>query len=232
MVVMVLPPIKKMHGFSILRGDLVRGGLKKLVLLDYLAQQNHTHFAYAGTVFGSGGWALATACEELGLKCTLYIARAKHIPDWINDLNPNICELVWCEPKPVEHIKADAKQSHPELCMLPLGFDDPAFINLTAEKLKNLIPHSTEQIWLCALSGTLARAACKAFPHAKIIAVSPVKYVGDCGRAEIIHAPEKFHQPAAKRPPYPACPYSCAKIWQFAELQTSPNACIINVGYK
>ncbi len=219
-------------GYSILRGDLIRGGLKKLPLLKYLPEQNHKHFAYAGTVFGSGGWALATACEELEYKCTLFIAKSKHTPDWINDLNPHSCELVWCNPTPVEQIKADIEQSHPDLHMLPLGFDDPSFINHTAQTLKELIPDPPNQIWLSALSGVLARSACLAFSETDIIAVSPVKHVGDCGRAKIIPAPEKFHHPAITLPPYPSCPYSCAKIWQFAHLQASQNAYIINVGYK
>ncbi len=220
------------EGLTVLRGDKIRGGLKKLALLEYLPQLNHTNFAYAGTVFGSGGWALATACEELGYKCTLYIAKSKHTPDWIADLNPNTCTLVWVEPRPVEHIKSEIEITRPDLYMLPLGFDDPAFIEATAKILKNLLSEQPHQIWLSALSGTLARATCLAFPETEIIVVSPVKHVGDCGHAKIIFAPEKFHHPAQTPPPYPACPYSCAKLWQFVDLHTPNGACIINVGYK
>ncbi|MDY0028760.1 MAG: hypothetical protein RBR86_02330 [Pseudobdellovibrionaceae bacterium] len=217
---------------TILRGDKIRGGLKKLALLKYLPTLNHNHFAYAGTVFGSGGWALATACEELGYKCTLYIAKSKHTPDWISDLNPKSCTLIWVDPKPVEHIKSEITLAHPDLYMMPLGFDDPSFIESMAKILKDLLPEQPPQIWISALSGTLARAACSAFPDTEIIAVSPVKHVGDCGHAEITFSPEKFHQKATTLPPYPACPYSCGKLWQFVDLHASQGACIINVGYK
>lgn len=217
--------------FIILRGDQIRGGLKKLALLEYLPQLPRKEFAYAGTVFGSGGWALATACEELGYKCTLYIAKSKHTPDWINDLNPETCKLIWVNPIPVEQIKTEIETLRPDLYMLPLGFDDLDFIESMTKTLKGLIQNPPPQIWLSALSGTLARAACRAFPETEIIAVSPVKHVGDCGRAKILFAPEKFHQKALTPPPYPACPYSCAKLWQFADLQAHEGAYIINVGY-
>ncbi|HOO50242.1 MAG TPA: hypothetical protein PLK94_03025 [Alphaproteobacteria bacterium] len=223
--------IEKQNGISILRGDKIRGGLKKLALLEYLPQLNHTNFAYAGTVFGSGGWALATACEELGLRCSLFIAKSKHTSQWINDLNPNTCDLIWVDPKPVEQIKSEIETTRPDLYMMPLGFDNPDFIKSMAKTLKDIIPTPPPQIWLSALSGALARAACLAFPETEIIAVSPVKHVGDCGHARIIFAPEKFHHPAQTPPPYPACPYSCAKIWQFVDLQANNKAYIINVGY-
>lgn len=224
--------LEKTHNdLFILRGDKIRGGLKKLALLEYLPTLNHTHFAYAGTVFGSGGWALATACEELGYKCTLFISKSNHMPDWINDLNSGSCDLIRPDPKPVATIKTDGEAAYPNLHMMPLGFDTPDFINSMAKILKDLIPASPPQIWLSALSGTLARSAGLAFPESEIIAVSPVKHVGDCGRAKILFAPEKFHRKALTAPPYPACPYSCAKIRQFADLQAASGACIINVGY-
>jgi hypothetical protein len=224
----------KHENLSVLRGDLIRGGLKKLPLLQFLPRQHHTHFAYAGTVFGSGAWALATACEELGLKCSLYIARSQHTPDWINDLNPNHTDLIWCTPKPVEQIKSDVEKNRSDLCMLPLGFDSPAFIAYMANILKETISTNKppSQIWISALSGVLARSACLAFPETDIIAVSPVKHVGNCAHAKIIHAPEKFHHAAITPPPYPSCPYSCAKIWQFANLHAVPESYIINIGYK
>ena len=216
---------------SVLRGDMIKGGLKKIALLRYLPTLNQNHFAYAGTIYGSGGWAVAEACQELGFKSTAFIARSKHIPRWINDIKKTGTTLYWCDPLPVDHIHQNITDQYPDLCNLPLGFDTPDFIQIMANVLRGLCPTPPPEIWLPSLSGVLARAACTAFPDTRIHAVSAAKHHGDCGRATLHYAPEKFHQPARNPPPYPACPYSCAKIWQFAEKEAVSGALVVNIGY-
>ncbi len=223
------PPITTADGLTIVRGDLIQGGTKKLALLDYLPKRGQRHFAYAGTVFGSGGWALAEACAELGYASTLFIARNDLKPHWLDRIAALGSTLIWCDPKPVDHIHMDISNQSAPIDNLPLGYDDPEFImSLSAVISAALKNQSVTDLWLPALSGVLARAAALALPETQIHAVSAVKHTGDCGRATLYFAPEKFHQPARMPPPYPSCPFSDAKVWQFAREQKKAGVLIWN----
>jgi hypothetical protein len=124
---------------------------------------------------------------------------------------------------PLADVKAD-------ICNLPLGFDSPEFISEMANVLKESIQTPPSEIWLSVVSGVLARAARLAFPKTQINAVCVAKNHGDLGHATPFIAPEKFYRPAITQPPYPACPFSDAKVWQFAEKQAVSDAFILNVG--
>lgn len=206
--------------------------MKMPALLRYLPTLNHTHFAYVGSVYGSGAWAMATACMHLGYKCTLFISKSKHTPPWLSDIEKTGAILNWCDPLPVEAIHQNVTKAHPQIYNLPLGFDNPEFINDMAGILRESIPTPPPEIWVSTLSGVLTRATSLAFPNTPIHAVSAAKHVGDVATSTLHFAPEKFHQPALIQPPYPACPFSCAKVWQFAQKTAVSGAYILNVGYS
>jgi len=228
-------PVTQYNDLNIVRGDLIRGGAKTPALLRYLPRLNKTHFAphfaYVGTVFGSGAWAVAVASAELGFDCSLFIAQSDIRPAWEDDIAATGSTLYWCTPSPVATLHDDVSKHYPDLCNLPLGFDTPEFISDMADVMRDTIPTAPPEIWVPALSGVLARSACLAFPDTPIHAVSAAKHHGDIGRAILHTAPEKFHRPAITPPPYPACPFSDAKLWQFAEKQAVSGAFIWNVGY-
>lgn len=227
----MLPAPEKQGNLSIVCGHKIQGGLKMPALLRYLPTLNHTHFAYVGSVYGSGAWAVAEACAQLNYKCTLFIAKSDYTPPWLPKLEKTRAILNWCDPLPVATLHQKVTDEHPDLYNLPLGFDDPEFIADMAHILRVSIVTPPSEIWVSALSGVIARAASLAFPDALIHAVSAAKHVGDVGKAQLYFAPEKFYQPARITPPYPACPFSCAKIWQFAKDKAAPDAYILNVGY-
>jgi len=79
------------------------------------------------------------------------------------------------------------------------------------------------EIWTCSVSGTLTRALQKAFPHKVFKTVCVVK----SGKGDFT-APEKYHQPAKSPPPFPSCPYTDAKIWQFALEHAADDALLWN----
>lgn len=222
-------PITKFVNFHVIRGDMLRGGAKMPALLKYLPRLNHTHIAYVGSVYGSGAWAVAEACATLNLQCSLHIAKSDYTPPWLSDLDKTGATLHWHTPSPVEAIHKRITEDHPEIYNIPLGFDTPDFIEDMASVLRDSIPSQPSQIWIPTVSGVLVRSACLAFPEAKIHAVSAARHHGDIGRATVHMAPEKYHKPALNPPPYPACPFSCAKIWQFAEKTAISGAYILNV---
>ena len=213
-------PITEFGDFRVIRGDMVKGGVKTPALLRYLPKLNHSHIAYVGSVYGSGAWAVAEACALLNLKCSLFIAKGDYTPPWLPKLKETGAILYWYESLPVEAIHHRITEDYPDLYNLPLGFDTPDFIEDMAAILRDSIPVTPSpppEIWVPTVSGVLARSACLAFPDTAIHAVCAAKNYGDIGHATVHIAPEKYHKPALKPPPYPACPFSDAKIWQFAE---------------
>ena len=222
--------VTRHNNLHTVRGDQTRGGSKTAALLRYLPTLGQHHFAYAGTVYGSGAWAVATACAQLGLKCSLCIAKSDYTPTWLDDIPRLGATLHWVDPVPVVQIHDTITHTQHDLCNLPLGFDTPEFISaMSGVMCDTLGHHAPTEIWLPSLSGVLARAACMAFPHLPVHAVSAARHAGDTGRAIMHMAPEKFHRPALHPPPYPACPFSDAKVWQFAEKMAVSGAFIWNV---
>lgn len=201
-------------------------------LLRYLPTLDHTHFAYVGSVYGSGAWAVAEACARLNYKCTLFIAKSDYTPPWLPKLEETDTKLHWCDPLPVVALHQTVTEQHSDLYNLPLGFDKPEFIAYMAEVIRQSIGElCPPEIWSPCLSGVLARAACLAFPDTTIHAVCAAKHYGDIGRSIPYIAPEKYHKPAITPPSYPACPFSDAKVWQFAKAQACKGAFILNIGY-
>lgn len=227
---MSLYPITPFNNIHVVRGDLTKGGLKMPALLRHLPKLNHSHFAYVGSVYGSGAWAVAEACAQLHYQCTLFIAKSDYTPLWLPELEKAGAVLRWCDPLPVATLHKQVTGDHPDLYNLTLGFDTPEFISDMSDILRESIPtpHPPE-IWLPALSGVVARAACMAFPDTKIHAVSAAKHPGNIGRAILHTAPGKYHKPVLTPPPYPACPFSDAKVWQFAQKMAISGAYILNV---
>lgn len=200
-------------------------------LLRYLPKLNHSHIGYVGSVYGAGAWAVAEACAALGIKSTLFLSKSEYSPPWLPMALETGAHIIWYDPLPVEQIRTKAITDHPDIYNLPLGFDCPDFIADMAETLRESIPDTNpSEIWVPAMSGVLTRATCMAFLDTQIHAVCAAKHYGDIGRARPHIAPEKFHKPALNPPPYPSCPFSCAKIWQFTEKQAVSGAYILNVG--
>lgn len=213
--------IERLDDFWIAREDLLPGGTKRRALLKYLPTLNSNHFIYAGSVYGSGGWALAEACRDLGYSCTLVLSKAHYRPHWLDAIR---CEIEWVDPQPVEMIYNNLQDRKG---LLPLGYNEPLFMNCLAEVFRG-ITISAPEIWMPCVSGTLIRSAQLAWPDIKMNAVCLAKHHGDLGHAVKYQAEEKYHQSAKLLPPYPANAFSDAKLWQFVSQLAAKNALIWN----
>ena len=223
------PIIEKHDRFWVVRDDLVPGGTKQIVLRKMLPDLNETHFVYTASVFGKGGAALAFACAELGYKCTLFIAKSNFQPDWLEEVKKTDTRIIWTDALPVVEIETMAWQYalQNEAFCLPLGFSSEQFHTALVEYAHKL-PFQPKEIWCPIVSGTMAHALESAFPHAAFKGVSVVKHHDYKGFGEIFQAPEKFARGAAIPPPYPAWPYSDAKLWRFAKKHGVDDAVIWN----
>ena len=220
-------PVIERHGdFYVCRDDLLNGGTKRRALVKYLPKLDSRKFIYAATVFGSGGWALAEACLDLGFDCKIIISDNKYKPHWTKKFSS---QIEWQIPSPIQSLYAFSQKlaAESDAIALPLGFNDPAFKNCLTEALKEINMNPSE-IWMPCVSGTLVKAAQSTWPGAKLNAVCVAKHHGDLGAARKYQAMEKYHQPARNPPPFSSNIFSDAKIWSFAHQFALKDALIWN----
>lgn len=202
------------------RDDLIAGGTKRRALDLLIPTLSATDIAYAGTIFGHGALALAHACEAAGKRAHLYLSCNDDTHPMIARINQTNAVIERCAPLPVQQMLADATGDY----VFPLGFDTPEFHEAMATALKTIDLPQHSELWVSAVSGTMARALKVAYPQARLRVVA----VAHSADGEF-HAPEKYHQPARTPPPYPSCPYTDAKVWQFAQEYAAPDALIWNI---
>lgn len=206
---------------TILRDDLLPGGTKRRALSTLVRTLPH-HIFYAGTVMGHGALALAYACAEAGRTAQIMIAADDAHP-FVQKLRGAGARVYTHRPMPIAALHALAGDAACEYSgggfVFPPGFSTPEFDDALAKALADFDAAPYPEIWVASVTGTLARALKKAHPGKKIITVSVVKN----GEGDFT-APEKYHQTSKSPPPYPACPYTDAKLWQFATRHAAPGA--------
>lgn len=209
------------------RDDLLEGGTKRRALRLMLANMDAPSVFYAGTIMGHGALALAHACAETGKRAEIFICGTPDDP-MVRKIAATNAVLHLQPPMPVAALHDLAARKADGRAVFPPGFDMPGFETALAGAIGKLPLPAHSEIWTVAVTGTLTRALQRAFPQSAFKTVKVVKQACDLGRAEIFQAPEKYHQPAKLPPPYPSCPYTDAKLWQFARLHAAPDALIWN----
>lgn len=213
--------ITKLNQFNILRDDIIAGGTKRRGLEILLKDVSSVKISYAGTTMGHGALALAHACQNAGKIAEIFLCGQED--DIIVQKIKQTNAIVHLEaPMPIDRLYALAKQECTGVIFSP-GFNMPEFEKAAVIAFKNLdvVPYS--EIWTCSVTGTLTRALKTAFPDKIFRTVSVVK----SGPGDFM-APEKYHQVAKAPPTYPSCPYTDAKVWQFAETHGKDDALIWN----
>ena len=158
------------------------------------------------------------------MRCTLLISRSKYRPVWQDALQNLPATVIWTDPLPVAHLNEMAQQYSG--IHLPSGFAHTGFTNAIATRaLQSSFPQGIDgsgpkgppaRVWVPVVSGTLLSALEQAWPKTEFHGVCAARSHGYKGSATLYIAPEKFSQPALIPPPYPACSFSDAKVWQFA----------------
>lgn len=219
--------VREEQGFAILRDDLVAGGTKRRALELLLKDMNAGHVAYAGTVMGHGALALACACEAAGKEAVIFLSGGEGDPV-IERLRQTNAVLRLCPPAPVAALYELAREQAGGMPVLPPGFGTPAFEEAMVATLGNFPRGDYPELWTTAVTGTLTRALHRAFPDTPLKTVQVVRNSGPLPSDAVYDAPEKYHRAAKNPPPYPACPFTDAKLWQFAAIHARPGALIWN----
>lgn len=212
-----------------MRDDIIVGGTKRRALDILLNQIPNVKIFYAGTTMGHGALALAHACQDNNKTAEIFISANGDEP-LIQKLKQANAVLYLHPPLPISTLNSMAKAAAQKqnALHLPPAFDRPDFEDAMVEALQQFDASPYSEIWTCAVTGTLTRALQRAFPAKTFKTVKVVKSPCDLGRAEIYQAPEKYHQIAKSPPPYPSCPFTDAKVWQFIQTHAAPDALIWN----
>lgn len=206
----------------VLRDDLLAGGTKRRALMQILARTPAQKIHYAGTVMGHGALALAHACKDAGKDAEIFICGDQD-NQMIAKLRMAGANLHIKPPMPVADLHSLTINEAKGQTVFPPGFDMPAFEDTLVETLSRFDAAPYSEIWTASVTGALTRALKRAFPDKRFKTVSVVKSGGGD-----FTAPEKYHRPAKSPPPYPSCPHTDAKLWQFARRHAAPDALIWN----
>jgi hypothetical protein len=215
--------VRQENGMNVLRDDMIIGGTKRRGLYLLLRSLNADTVFYAGTTMGHGALALAHAGRDAG-KTINIILSAKENDPYIDKLKDAGAIVHPSKPLPVETLHQQAIEIAAGAPVFPPGFATPEFAGSLSGALALFDVTPYPEIWVASVTGTLARALKKTFPKTMVRTVSVVKNGAPCD----FTASEKYHQPAKSPPPYPACPYTDAKVWRFTQKHALPGALIWN----
>jgi hypothetical protein len=228
-VISPLPPpaVLQHEGFWVVRDDFIAGGSKRRALPACFTEE-HDEYVFCSPAVGFAQLALAYACADFGLQATVVTAKRQQ-------RHPNTAmaaslgaHIIECQPgrlSQVEKVGRDYAEENGAL-LIPLGLADPRVEERQEETARELAAAAEAEnigltnVWCAVGAGMLARALGRAFPHCRIhaVAVGRVPRPGDLPPGCELHiAPEKFEEPAKRRPPWPSASHYDAKIWQFAE---------------
>ncbi len=214
--------IEKIGPHYVLRDDLLPGGTKYRGLNILLEQISDDQIFYPGTIMGHGALALAQACKDCGKQAHIFICGEQENP-MIRRLENSGAIVHRKDPATISTLYGMVKEHGIGHTVFPPGFDMPEFKSALVKSLSALDIAPYSEIWTTSVTGTLTSAIAQAFPDKKINTVSVVK----SGSGDYF-APEKYHKPAKNLPPYPSCPYTDAKLWQFAARHAASDALIWN----
>lgn len=142
------------------------------------------------------------------------MSQSSYEPPWLKQIKSMSTRLlIKKQPIPVDFLHDEAG-SYTECYRLPLGFNDQGFLDALANYASTA--EAPKRAWVPVVSGTLLRGLEQAWPETEFHGVCAARRHGYEGNAILHMAEEKYSQPAENPPPYPACTFSDAKVWQFA----------------
>jgi len=219
----------------VVREDLLPGGTKRRVAPIVL---DGRPAVYPTPAEGHAQLALALACADLGIPCTIVVASRASESSITRRARAAGAEIRAVRPGYLSLVRARARELAEErgAQLVPFSLRDPRVLDALAELAGGVfarLPSPPAEIWCAVGSGLLCRALQQAAPLARAYGVQiggdGVLLADGVGRAEILKAPERFSQRALLPPPFPSCAEYDAKAWRFIEGQAADGALFWNV---
>jgi hypothetical protein len=235
------PDIEYKHIDVLLDSELKYGSKIRGAKFFYdVKQQGYSEIVVAGSAEGYAQVTAPFCCNEVGLKCTIFIKKLYNRTDATRKglkLGANIIEVPnqgYNNPVRMRDLNVMAqeyaKKDPKKIKYVEIGLRDEKFIDAVANNvvcLKEKYHLQPTEIWIIAGTGTIAAGISRAFP---MIPIHLVKVGLDIWKENIdsieksssqkpiIHvAPVKFHEKSPTPSPYKAHPNYDDKIWYFAK---------------
>jgi hypothetical protein len=231
------PVLQRVNGLTVVRDDLLEGG-SKVRFLPFLIPAGCRELVFGGPFCGGAPWALSVIGRELGIGVTLFYAKRNKL-HWRQEAalenGATLFQIPAGRMAVVQH-RARSYAAEAGAFFLPLGFDLPAAENpfvAVMEKVAREIGRVPE-VWCAAGSGMLARCLGRAFPEARIKAVT-VGLASRHGRqafssnVELVPCDYRFEQATKASAPFPSCVHYDRKAWELAAKRARPGALFWNV---
>ena len=205
--------------------------------IEYLAEQGVEHVSYIGPAFAVGGYAIAYACEQVGLPYKIYLVGTKHASQYKLLKHKRDIVLIKGNMRDA-YVQEEAYIAKLNLRneRIPLGADNDLYIDLLTqslaedEELQELVNRS-DHIWVAVGSGVILSVLMNIFPNKRFDAVS----ISNKYPAWIDRHPRVTHHRSRLRPtqtanaPYPTVGTYDAKVWEIAKDKAYNSDMIFNI---
>lgn len=252
--VTVLPLASSSGKKYVVRDDLLPGGSKQRAAIPWireLKEFGYRHMIYASPFCGYAQVAVAIACEELGLTCTIVAERDQRFVE--NCFHPftelarsHGARIAYAENLNRAHERASEIEDESSLSyQIPLGLNSPRFREIFKDELMSAwellqMTCRPRRVWLPLGSGTLARVMDSFLPaditihcvNVHVLDASDERLTSLCRspRIRLHSAPMAFHEKAEALPKVPSNIYYDAKVWSFLENEGEDGDLWWNVG--
>jgi hypothetical protein len=224
----VKPIVEEHAGIAVVRDDLFPGGTKARFIPQLFDGADEV--VYASPAQGGAQYALAYVAQQLGKRCTLFVANRATPHDRQYEAKRMGAKVVLVDPGYLTVVQKRASQycEATGARLAPFGMDLPAAIDVISQAAISLGVEPFE-VWCSAGSGTLMRSLIKAWPDARHVAVAVGRDIPpeDVGGAQVIRYPRPFEAHAKSLPPFPSCPHYDAKAWEICNVRRSRDGLVL-----
>ena len=238
------PDVRYRHVDVLLDSELQYGSKIRGAKFFYdIKRQGYSEIVVAGSAEGYAQVTGPFCCNEVGLKCTIFIKKLDFRTEATKkglELGANIIEIPNARMRDLDNMAKEYASKKPnEIKYVQIGLFDDKFIDAIANNvvcLKEKYKLQPSELWIVAGTGTIAAGISRAFPFVPVNLVKVgldiweenINFIEkSSSQKPIIHvAPFKFHQHSSERSPYKAHPNYDDKIWYFAKKLAKDDALI------
>jgi hypothetical protein len=218
--------IEKHNNILVLRDDLLPGGTKS-IFMDHILDSKQSEYVYASPVYGAAQLALASYCQSVGKKATIFCAKRKQLyPNTQRciELGANVQQIPYGYLNVVQS-RAKKYSEENDCQLLAFGFDTPVSRSLIAQRTEQVIKHlgyEPKEIWCALGSGVLTEGILAGTKHCEIKAVQVGKeYTNKHPRLEVIEYTKSFEKVSTYPSDFPSTANYDLKAWEICNERAS-----------
>lgn len=224
--------IERHNRALVVRDDLFPGGSKYRALVPYLARLGAREAVFPGPAWGGGPYALACACRDLGIRCTLFYAARKDVSARQRLAIEAGARIEWVRPGYLTVVRARAAEYCRTTGATLIEWGMPESRSTIAALAARVDTSGLSEVWCAAGSGNLLRALHSVYAPRGLL-VRGVQ-VGAEPRevpegVRVFKHPLAFEQRTSVAVPFPSCRHYDAKAWEFAVRATNKRFLFWNV---